>query len=212
MRVSIRHLACLGLLFAVGASLYGQEFEDALELYRSGNYQRAVEVTLRELELTPRNMDSYAVLGWSLLALNRSEEALEYGLQGLEISQFDPRVIQIVGDAHYRLGNNLEAVEYLQQYIAINPSGSVADYVYYLLGETFIRLGEYNNADIAISAACFITPRYPEWWTRLGFAREQAGDLEYALEAYNEALERNPNFAQALQGQNRVQNLIDTGG
>ncbi|NBC30982.1 MAG: tetratricopeptide repeat protein [Spirochaetes bacterium] len=187
----------------LAGSLLAQEL-DALELYREGRYEDAVEATLEEIEAEPRNMNSYTVLGWSLLALGRYEEALEFGLQALEVSRFDSRIIQIVGEANYFLGNNMEALEYLQEYVAISPTGSLIDQVYYYLGEIFIDFGEYHHADIALTAAVYHEDSVASWWSRLGFVREQLEDYEYALQAYDRALELNPSLGSATQGRQRV--------
>ncbi|MFW5842406.1 MAG: tetratricopeptide repeat protein, partial [Spirochaetota bacterium] len=110
------------LLLCLPTVAPAQEDADALALYRQGRYNEAVAVTLQEIEAMPRNMDSYTVLGWSLLALGRYQDALEYGLRALEISRFDVRVIGIVGEAHYNLGNYLQALDYFEEYVAIPPT------------------------------------------------------------------------------------------
>ena len=200
-------LLLLTLFFAGTVSLSAQS-PDALELYRQGRYEEAGEATLAEIENDERNMNAYTVLGWSLLALGRYEDALEYGLQALEVSRFDSRIIQIVGSANYFLGNNLEALEYLQEYVAIAPTGRLIDQVYYFLGEIFIEFGEYHHADIALSAALYHDDNVASWWSRLGFAREQLQDYEYALEAYERALDINPNLGSVTQGRERVRDAL----
>jgi tetratricopeptide (TPR) repeat protein len=205
MRIKI--LCFVSLLLC--AEVFGQERPDALVLYRQGNYARAVEVCLDELKEMPRNMNSYVVLGWSLLRLGRSEDALSYGTRGLGVSRYDHRVIQIVGEANYNLGNNLEALKYFEEYVAIAPTGDLIGEVYYLMGEIFIRLGEWNNADIAFSTAVYYNPNVAARWARLGYAREQAKDYRYSLEAYNKALQLNSGLSDALRGRQRVQAILN---
>lgn len=194
----------LAVLF-VAEGLWAQERPDALELYRNRNFEAAIEVTLQEIEEQPRNMDAYTVLGWSLLALNRYEDALQYGLRALEISRFDARIIHIVAESHYFLGNYLDALGYFEEYIAVAPTGNLVDQVYFAMGEIFLRFGEYHHADAALSTAVYLDGNIASWWSRLGFAREQAEDYEYALEAYDRALQLNPNLAEAARGRERVQ-------
>jgi len=196
------------MVLVLTASLIAQERPDALQLYRDGNYQRAAEVCLDELKETPRNMNSFVVLGWSLIKLGRYREALEYGLKALEISRYDVRVIQIVGEAYYYLGNNQEALKYLEEYTVIAPTGDLIGEVYYQMGEIFIRTGEYNRADLALSTAVFHNPRIALWWARLAYAREQAKDYRYAMEAYGKALQLNPNLNDAIRGRQRLQGLM----
>ena len=207
MRIKI---FCL-LLFCVCGALFGQERPDALVQYRQGNYSRAVEICLEELKEMPRNMNSYVVLCWSLLRLGRDQDALTYGNRGLSVSRYDQRIIQIVGEANYRLGNNLEALTYFEEYVAIAPTGDYIGEVYHLMGEIFIRLGEWNNADIAFSTAVHYNPNIAARWARLGYARQQAKDYQYALEAYNKALQLNSNLTEAIRGRQSVQAILNPG-
>lgn len=205
-----RKLLAVALILLAGITgfLAAQDSADALALYRQGRYNEAVAVTLQEIEAMPRNMDSYTVLGWSLLALGRYQDALEYGLRALEISRFDVRVIGIVGEAHYYQGNYLQALDYFEEYVAIAPTGTLIDAIYFFMGEIFLRFEEYHHADIAFSAAVFHDGNDAAWWARLGFAREQAERYESALEAYNRALQLNPNLADAARGVQRVNEAL----
>lgn len=202
--------ASLLFLFVVTA-LTAQDRPDALKLYNSGDYRRAVEVCLQELEDMPQNMDSYAVLSWSLVRLGEYDEALKYARQGMEIARYDPRMVEIVGEAHFYEGRNLEALKWFEEYTVLAPTGPRIDTVYYMMGEIFIRLGEFHHADIAITTAVYHTPVIAQWWARLGYAREQAEDFPYALEAYNEALRLNPGFNEAERGKARVEEKMKSG-
>ncbi|MFP4330989.1 MAG: tetratricopeptide repeat protein [Alkalispirochaetaceae bacterium] len=196
------------LVFALAGTAVAQSRPDALQLYRQGRYEDAVEVTLAELEETPRNMNSYTVLGWSLLALGRYQDALDYGERALAISRYDSRIVQIVGESHYRLGNNVEALDYLQEYVAIAPTGDLIDQVYFFMGEVFMRLGEYNHADVAFSTAVYHNDGDARWWSRLGYARELAGDLPFAESAYQTALDLNSGLTEAQRGLDRIENQL----
>jgi len=199
-----RFFAVALLVLVVTTGAVAQTRPDALVLYRQGQYERAVDVTLQELAEDAGNLDAYTVLGWSLLALRRYEEALEYGMRGLDVSRFDHRIVHIVGEANYRQGNNLEALQYLQNYAALAPRGTLIDEVYYLMGEIHLRLEEYHHADIALTTAVFLDDTRGQWWARLGYAREMAGSPEYAREAYENALARNPGLIEAQRGLERT--------
>jgi tetratricopeptide (TPR) repeat protein len=205
MRRSIALILLFG--FLVG-SLWAQTRPDALQLYRQGRYEEAVQVTLEELEETPRNMNSYTVLGWSLLALGRYQDALDYGMRALEISRYDSRIVQIVAEAHYRSGNNLQALDYLEEYVAVAPTGDLIDQVYFFMGEVFMRLGEYNNADVAFSTAVYHNGDNARWWSRLGYARELARDFPYAEQAYQQALALNSSLTEARRGLDRIEDQL----
>jgi tetratricopeptide (TPR) repeat protein len=204
-------LLVLMLIVLAAISVSAQEREDALQEYRKGNYSRAIEICLAEIERMPRNMDSYVVLGWSYIKQGLYQEALDTGLQGLKVSRYDTRVIEITGEAHYYLGNNLEALKYFEEYTVLAPTGERIELVYFFMGEIFIRMGEYNNADIAFTTAVYHFPNSARWWSRLGYAREMAEDWEYSLEAYEKALQLNSSYTEALRGRSRVREKLGTG-
>lgn len=190
---------------AFGPALVAQDRADALALYRQGRYQDAVNVTLQELEENPANLDSYTVLGWSLLALDRLDDVVAYANRGLRVSRFDHRIIHILGEAHYRRGDYRESLQFLQDYAALAPAGRQIDQIYYLMGEIFIQFEEYNHADIALTKAVHLNESRAAWWGRLGYAREMAGATRSAVSAYREALQRNPNLQDARAALNRLE-------
>lgn len=201
----VRKIWVVVLLSGFGALVGAQDRPDALVLYRQGQYQQAVTVTLQELEENPANLDAYTVLGWSLLALNRLDDAVTYSRQAMQFSRFDHRIIHILGEALYRRGDYLEALQFLQEYAALVSEGRQIDQVYYLMGEIFIRFEEFNHADIALTTAVHLTAGRAAWWSRLGYAREMAGDPASAADAYREALQRNPALTEAREGLDRVE-------
>lgn len=204
-------LLYLGIFLISLTSVYAQEYRDALELYRNGNYDAAIEVCLQELEEMPRNMDSYVVLGWSFLKQNRYDEALDYGEKAHSITPSDYRIIEILGEAQFYLGNNQESLKNLEEYTVLAPTGDRIDFVYYLMGEIFIRLGEYNHADIAFSTALYHSPNSANWWARLGYAREMAKDYKWSLDAYDKALKLNATHSDARRGIERVAKEMENG-
>ena len=201
----------IAVILMISTSVFGQERPDALLLYQDGNYKEAIEVCKSELELRPGNMDSYSVLGWSLLRLGRYQEALDESKKGLKISRYDARIVEIVGEANFYLGKNLEALKWFEEYAVLAPTGGRIDTVYFFMGELFIRMGEYNHADIAFTTAVYHAPNIARWWARLGYAREMAKDYNYSIEAYNKALELAPSFPDAKRGKERVEAQLRNG-
>jgi tetratricopeptide (TPR) repeat protein len=180
---------------------------DALAEYRNGNYARAVSICRDELAADPANLDSYVVICWSLIALGRYEEARDYGIEALSLARYDIRIIEIMGEANYYLGQNEDALRYFQQYINLAPSGSRIDAVYYCIGEIYIRLGRFRHADIALSTAVHHRDS-AQWWARLAYARENAGDLLQAVSAYEHALSLDGQLIDAVRGLERVRSAL----
>jgi predicted Zn-dependent protease len=191
-------------LLLVPGWIFAQTRPDAVLEYRNGNYERAISICRNEISTNPRNIESYVVMCWSLIRLNRYEEANTYAQDGWNISRYDPRLVEILGEVNYFQGSNREALQYFQDYINLAPEGQRIEVVYYYIGEIYIRLGRFRHADIALSTAVHQVPENALWWTRLAYARENAGDLTEAAAAYERALSLNSQLSDARRGLDRV--------
>jgi tetratricopeptide (TPR) repeat protein len=196
-------------LFLVQAVIvYAQVRPDALVEYRNGNYETAVSICRNELTINPNSLESHVVICWSLIRLNRYEEANRYALAGRNISRYDIRIVEILGEVNYYQGRNSESLQYFQEYINLAPEGARIDAVYYFLGEIYIRLGRFRHADIALSTAVHYMPGNAAWWARLAYAQENAGDLQEAVQAYEQALTLNAQLSDARRGLDRVRRSL----
>ncbi|MDR0721714.1 MAG: tetratricopeptide repeat protein [Treponema sp.] len=200
---------CLGLILLLIPWEFGfAQRPDALVEYRNGNYERAVSICIDEIAVNSYNLEAHVVLCWSLIRLNRYQDALPYALVGRSLSRYDPRVIEILGEISYYEGRNREALQYFQEYINFAPEGTRIETVYYFIGEIYIRLGRFRHADIALSTAVHWQPGNANWWTRLAYARENAGDLSEAIIAYERALSLNAQLGDARRGLTRVRQAL----
>lgn len=199
------------VLWAVLAlpAISAQEQRDALTLWRNKNYPAAIQVCTEELEKRPNNLDSYAVLCWSLVGNKQYNEAELRAEQGLKISNYDLRLIEVLGEARYYLGKNNGAMEQFQKYAAsANESAPRLGTVYYYMGEIYVRQGRFQHADISLTMATIKEPQLDRWWTRLGYAREMAKNYTTAIAAYEEALRLNPSSADAKKGKARAESKL----
>jgi tetratricopeptide (TPR) repeat protein len=192
-------------LFALCAGpAFSQARPDALKMYRDGRFEEARTTCLAELAADPGNIESYVVLVWSLLSLERFADAELYALKAYTNVRKDARIVESLGEAAYYQGDNDEALSRFREYVNLLPDGARIGTVYYLMGETYLRQVRLSHADIAMRTALQYEPRNARWWTRLGYVRERASDWAFALEAYDAALAINPGLVDAVRGRERV--------
>ena len=196
------------LIIAASSGAFGQSRPDALLEYRQGNYERAVQICRNEISANANNLDSYVVICWSLVRLGRYEEALQNARIARNLSRYDTRVVEILGEIYYFQGRNNEALQYFQEYVNLAPEGQRIDLVYYYIGEIYIRMGKFRHADIALSTAVHWVPGNADWWVRLAFSRENAGDLTEAVAAYEKALALNSQLSDARRGLERARQAL----
>lgn len=194
-------------IFSFG--IFSQTKKDALKLYRNGDYAEAIKVCQEEITEKPNNMDSYVVLCWSLVRNKQYSEAELWAIKGREISSYDQRIIEILGEAKYYLGKNSEALSLFQEYISLVPAnGSRVGAAYYFMAEIYVRLGKFNHADIAFSQAVKTEPLNDAWWTRLGYVREMTKNYKLSVVAYEKAISLNNLNTEAKRGKERVMKNI----
>lgn len=193
------------IFFIFSFEVFAQVKQDALVLYHNGKYKESIQVCEEELKENPNRIESYVVMCWALLKNKQYAEAEQRATEGLEISPYDLRLIESLGEAKYFLGKNQSAMEQFQRYVA-NASESAARLgtAYYYMGEIFIKQARYQHADIALSSAVKKEPLLDSWWIRLGYAREMAGNYPEAVVAYDEALKLNSSSYEASRGRERV--------
>ena len=227
MRLSTTSSVLIALCLAVAAlpAQEGQPTEqptasraDALVLYKQGRdleaagrtadaatkYRESVEVCDRELASDPTRMDAYTVKCWSLFRLERYREVVDIGTAALKV-KFDARVLEVMGEAYFHLGNDAESLRLLQRYV--ENSGEYGDRVptaYFYMAECYFRMKRYDHADIAYAMATYREPGIARWWYRFAGNAEAVGDYGKAYDLYGKALALNPGLPEAVAGQARV--------
>lgn len=183
--------------------------EDALVLFRQGNYDRAVRVCLSELESETRTrtqkLDSYVVLCWSLLKAGRYRDTVSYVREGLKLNTNDARLIFTMSEAYFSLKDYRNALDSLERYVRVAPTGDKLQQVYNYMGEIFLEWGENNHAVTAFATAVNIDPNVSALWSNLGEAKEKIGDIKGAKEAYRRALNLQSYNEQAKAGMARLE-------
>ena len=203
-----RFFSVVFIFITAAFAVFPQTAPDALNEYRQGNYERSVQICRDEIAANPNNLESHVVICWSLVKLGRYDDALRFARTARSLSRYDARVAEILGEIYYYQGNNNEALQYFQEYVNIAPTGARIELGYYFIGEIFIRTAKYRHADIALSTAVHYMPSNAAWWTRLAYARENAGDYIQAVEAYEKAIALNSQLTDARRGLDRVRQTL----
>lgn len=225
----MRFLNSVLILALLGASVFAQTSQtfpqtqaqpraDALLLYNQGRnlelsgklaestakYQEAITVCDRELVQDPTRMDAYTVKCWSLFRLSRYREVVDIGTSALKV-KFDPRIIEVMGEAYFHLGDDATALRYLQRYIDnVGEWGERVATAYFYMAESYLRMKKYDHADIAYAIAVHREPGLARWWFRYAGAVEALGDNQRAFDLYGRALKLNPGMVEAQEGQART--------
>jgi tetratricopeptide (TPR) repeat protein len=200
--------------FAFVLPVFSQTRPDALRNYNVGRdleaqnrmneatvyYDEAVRICMNEINQNTANMDSYTVLTWTLQRQRKYQEVLNWGQRGLQINANDFRIMETMGEASFYLDNYNQSLEYMQRYTHAAPQGGRVSVAYFFMAEVYRLRNQFFRADIAYTTAVRLEPNSALWWYRLGTVRESLGDYRPAMEAYQRAINLNPNYREATDG------------
>jgi tetratricopeptide (TPR) repeat protein len=214
-------LVSIHLLFAQSADQLATAATLAL---RENRYEEAISFAAQASEIFIQRksfglLDNYLTHIRALIHLGRYDEAIVLALTAHNQAPYDYRFIQALGEGYYLSGDGLTALPYLQQYVAVQPTGDFVGRVYYYMGEIYLLQGRYEHADIAFSTAVYHSPQSHRWWYRLGYAREQAAGSSrttaerlylyiLARTAYEKVLVLSPSHTEARESLSIIQAKI----
>lgn len=180
-------------------SLFSQNKGDALGLYREGLYKEAIEQTMKEIRINPKNMDARTIQTWSLIALKKYEETEKIATESLEINPLDVRIIEILGEAYFYQNKLDPALKEFSKYVELAPTGARIGKVYSFMGDAFFKQKKFFESELAYTAATKDIPNSFSLWLKVGEARLAIKNDEGAKVAFEKVLEIYPNNTQALQ-------------
>ena len=131
----------------------------------------------------------------------------EYGLSdAANLSKF------YAGASYLKLGNYENAINYLDEFSSSDLL--IQARAYSLIGDAYVEIGDYDNAIYYFKKASSENPNEfftPGYLLKLAIVYEETGDLESALDTYEEIIEEfknSPEFQTSLKNKSRIEGLL----
>ncbi len=144
-------MAPLALLMSCSTTPF-TDYDQARSLANAGQYQQAITVYSRSINLLPNNADAYLGRGYAYEKLGEYEKALSDYSQVIALKPTDPQAYFVRGLLYDLLGKTDQAVQDYSVTISLRPND--ADAYYYRgvdwekLGNTDGAMADYRNAVI----------------------------------------------------------------
>jgi len=172
---------------------------DALHLLgvisaQSGQFEEAVELIGRAIQVNLKNPGAYFNHGNALLELNRYPEALESYGRAITLQPNHPAACWKRGLALQNLSQFEAALVSFDRAIALK-----ADYAeaYNSRGTLLIDLARYENALASLERAIALRPNYAEAHYHKGIVFNHLGEYESALLCFDQAISLQPDLVDA---------------
>jgi cellulose synthase operon protein C len=134
-------------------------YELLAEIYESrGEEEKAVAELMTWRQNRGRNPEAFAKLAALLHELGRKKEAIQVVEDSLQVSMFDIKSHQRLGDWSLEEGDNEAAVRAFQGVIALNPPDKAE--AHYKLATAYMKLSDKPKARTQVLAALEIAPGY----------------------------------------------------
>ena len=176
-------------------SEYRAIFESGIAAFRAGRYEEAVQRFERCIELRGDDADAHLNLGISCHRLGRREDAADsYALALAHRADFAEAWFNL-GTLDLERGAYESAAATLERAVRLNPRHAIAlcnlGYV------QFKYLNRVEEGEENLRRAVQAQPGYAPARLNLGMLLHERGLLDEALSAYQEALRRDPDLAEA---------------
>ncbi len=149
------------------------------------------------LNLDPYYYEAYYSLGFVYYYAGQAENALWYANKVMELGPDRAESNALMGSVFLNLNEApLKAKPYFEKAIKIDPNYFLG---IQLLGQTYVELGDYEQAKPLFERCIQLDPSKPEAYVDLGVALSHLGHLKEAREYYQKALEISPDLAAAYQ-------------
>ena len=162
---------------------------DAEKAIAASDFDSAISILDRALELDPRNAAAFANRGRAHRRKGQYAPALADYEKAVEIAPDVSQYWANCGEARRRNGNTAGAIEAYDKALALDSRNAFA---LGMRGEAWKRDNKFEKAVPDLEEATRLEPREPSWWAMLGEAHANLGKLDEAVRDFTSALELDP--------------------
>lgn len=152
-------------------------------------YDKAIEIFKKAVELNPNDDDSWRLLGNSYNRNGQIEEAIKYYLKAAELNPDDSRNWFNLGISYSNNEQYKEAINSFLKVVELNPDDS---YSWYGLGNSYIKNKQVEDAIKSLLKATELNSNDYQSWLDLAISYIHNEQYEEAIKYLSKAKELNP--------------------
>lgn len=168
---------------------------------QQGKFGEVVQLCQKALDYIKQDAGIYTYLGNAQASLGNAQGALESFNKAIEIQPDDPRAHNNLGNTLYLLGRIDEAIASFQRALKYNPNYAQA---LHSLGSVLLARGNTKDAAKLFHKATELEPEWIDAKNKLANSLRLGGELEKALDAYNDTLLKEKTNSVALSGKANI--------
>ena len=162
--------------------------EEGKTYHNNGEYDKAIEIFKKAVELNPNDDDSWRLLGNSYNRNGQIEEAIKYYLKAAELNPDDSRNWFNLGISYSNNEQYKEAINSFLKVVELNPDDS---YSWYGLGNSYIKNEQVEDAIKSLLKATELNSNDYQSWLDLAISYIHNEQYEEAMNSFIEATKLN---------------------
>ena len=170
------------------------DFDQAVTLYNSGQYEQAAAAFERVVEVEREQPVVWANLANAYARLREHDKAVNAYTRAIELDPQNTGYLQNLGSVYSSMGDAEKAREMYERAAStagqLNPKEAAINY--YNMGVTYINSGQNDQAAEALKKAVELDPTHGESHYQLGITMIGLGDMEGAIAYLKKYLEVAP--------------------
>ena len=163
--------------------------EEGKTYYNNGEYDKAIEIFKKAVELNPDNELNWHWLGPSYNKNGQYQEAINSLLKAVELNPNDYLNWHWLGNSYNQNGQYQEAINSLLKAVELNSND---EYNWYWLGNSYNKNGQYQEAINSLLKAVELNLDDYLNWHWLGNSYYENGQYQEAINSLLKAVELNP--------------------
>ncbi len=154
----------------------------------------ALDVLVRAHKLAPQNVDVIFLMAHVSMSQNYYEDAIPLLQSGLQIAPQRADLLAALGESYFMAGKVEKAIDQFNRLLEIDHSARS----FAFLGLSYRNLGRFNEAKQYFQQGLTLDPQNSMCLFNMGFILERQGDAAGAESYFQQALQSNPEFPDAL--------------
>jgi len=167
--------------------LANKALSNGINLYIQKDYEGAAKEFQRSIGLAPQSqysVDASNYMANAYLKLNQTEKAIKAYKTSIDLNPYRDDTHITLGNLYFSEKRYKEAEIEYKEAVRLNPIANN----YYALGQAYLELGQYNDAENQFNTVKRLAPDSPNGNFGLGLAYSRQGRFEDAVRQFKEAI------------------------
>ncbi|TET88986.1 MAG: tetratricopeptide repeat protein [Desulfobacteraceae bacterium] len=167
--------------------LANRALSNGIDLYMRKDYEGAAKAFQRSIGLAPQSqysVDASNYMANAYLKLNQTEKAIKAYKTSIDLNPYRNDTHITLGNLYFSEKRYKEAEIEYKEAVRLSPIANN----YYALGQAYLELGQYNDAENQFNTVKRLAPDSPNGNYGLGLAYSRQGRFEDAIRQFKEAI------------------------